>query len=139
MTLVRSATLVAIAILAAFGATQGAEAQTPPLTEKINAAVACLNRLSERSYQSRERYFSWAAKSGPTGKERIIYGTYTIYDTADCKKKVEAANVRTPNEPELEAAASAYVEAVSSLAPSHMLGSSPDGNLSMRVKLRESA
>lgn len=117
MTLVRSATLVAIAILAAFGAMQGAEAQTPPLTEKINAAVACLNRLSERSYQSRERYFSWAAKSGPTGKERIIYGTYTIYDTADCKKKVEAANARAPNEPDLEAAASAYVEAVSSLAP----------------------
>ena len=62
----------------------GASAQTPSpsekmTAEKINAYVGCINRLSERSYESRKRYFSWAAQSGPTGKERIIYGTYTIY------------------------------------------------------------
>ena len=64
-------------------------AQTPPapsLTEKLNAYVGCINRLSERSYESRSRYFSWAGKNGPTGRERIIYGTYTIYDTADAAK-----------------------------------------------------
>lgn len=94
-----------------------AAAQTSTLTEKMNAAVGCLNRLSERSYQSRERYFSWAAKTGPTGKERIIYGTYTIYDTADCRKKVEAARTLAPPEAELEAASSAYVEAVGALEP----------------------
>lgn len=94
--------------------------QTPPKpapTEKMNAYVGCINRLSERSYESRKRYFSWAAHNGPTGKERIIYGTYTIYDTADCKKNVEKANALEPRDAALEAAASGYVEAVSKLEP----------------------
>jgi hypothetical protein len=85
--------------------------QTPPkpspteksAVEKMNAYVGCINRLSERSYESRKRYFSWAAQSGPTGKERIIYGTYTIYDTADCKKNVEKANALEPRDAALEA------------------------------------
>jgi hypothetical protein len=97
--------------------------QTPPSSsekmtaEKMNAYVGCINRLSERSYESRKRYFSWAAQSGPTGKERIIYGTYTIYDTADCRKNVEKANALEPRDAALEAAASAYVDAVSKLEP----------------------
>jgi hypothetical protein len=95
-----------------------AQGQTPPsLTEKLNAYVGCINRLSERSYQSRARYFSWAGKDGPTGKERIIYGTYTIYDTSDCRKNVEKANALEPRDAALEAAATAYTEAVSQLEP----------------------
>lgn len=94
-----------------------AAAQDVDLTGKLNAYVGCINRLSERSYESRRRYFSWAAKSGPTGKERIIYGTYTIYDTSDCRKNVETANALEPRNPELEAAASAYAEAVGTLEP----------------------
>jgi len=97
-----------------------AAAQTPPapsLTEKLNAYVGCINRLSARSYDSRARYFSWVSKNGPTGKERIIYGVYTIYDTTDCKKNVEKANALEPRDAELEAAASAYAEAVSKLEP----------------------
>ncbi len=85
------------------------------LTEKLNAYVGCINRLSERSYSSRSRYFSWAARSGPTGKERIIYGTYTIYDTSDCRRNVEKANALEPRDAALEAAASAYSDAVSKL------------------------
>jgi hypothetical protein len=92
-------------------------AQAPSPTEKLNAYVGCINRLSERAYESRKRYFSWAGKNGPTGKERIIYGTYTIYDTSDCKKNVEKANALEPRDAALEAAASAYVEAVSKLEP----------------------
>jgi hypothetical protein len=83
----------------------------------MNAYVGCINRLSERSYQSRARYFEWAAKTGPTGKERIIYGTYTIYDTADCRKNVEKANAMEPRDADLEASASAYVAAVTTLEP----------------------
>jgi hypothetical protein len=79
--------------------------------------VGCINRLSERAYESRKRYFSWVGQNGPTGKERIIYGTYTIYDTSDCKKNVEKANALEPRDAALEAAASAYVEAVSKLEP----------------------
>jgi hypothetical protein len=92
-------------------------AQTPSGIEKLNAYVGCINRLSERSFQSRARYFSWAAKSGPTGRERIIYGTYTIYDTADCVKNVEKANTLEPRDNPLETAATAYAKAVSKLAP----------------------
>jgi hypothetical protein len=94
-----------------------AAAQTPPAVEKLNAYVGCINRLSERAYESRKRYFSWVSKNGPTGKERIIYGTYTIYDTSDCRKNVEKANALEPRDAALEAAASAYVEAVSKLEP----------------------
>jgi hypothetical protein len=97
--------------------TKSGTAETPVLTQKINAYIGCINRLSERSYLSRSRYFSWAAKSGPTGKERIIYGTYTIYDTSDCKRNVEKVNALEPREPELEAAATAFVEAVTALEP----------------------
>jgi hypothetical protein len=93
-----------------------AAAQVSP-NEKLNAYVGCINRLSERSYDSRARYFSWVGKKGPTGKERIIYGTYTIYDTSDCRKNVEKANALEPRDAALEAAASAYVEAVAALEP----------------------
>jgi hypothetical protein len=94
-----------------------ASAQTPPAVEKLNAYVGCLNRISARAFDSRARYFSWADKSGPTGRERIIYGTYTIYDTSDCVKNVEKANTLEPHDAALEAAASAYAKAVSKLEP----------------------
>lgn len=96
--------------------TAAAEAPLPPVA-KVNAYIGCINRLSGRAYDSRKRYFSWAAASGPTGRERIIYGTYTIYDTSGCRKNVEAANAMEPHDAELEAAASAYVDAVSKLEP----------------------
>jgi hypothetical protein len=108
--------VLAAALLTAFAADL-ASAQKSPLTEKLNAYVGCINRLSERSYDSRSRYFGWAAKSGPTGKERIIYGTYAIYDTSDCKKNVEKANAMEPHDAALEIAATAYADAVSKLEP----------------------
>ena len=94
-----------------------AAAQNPSLIKKLNAYVDCINRLSARAHDSRARYFSWADYKGPTGKERIIYGVYTIYDTSDCRKKVEIANALEPRIPDLEAAASAYAEAVGTLEP----------------------
>ena len=111
------AAVLAAALLTAVVVDQ-ANAQKSPLTEKLNAYVGCINRLSERSYDSRSRYFSWADKKGPTGKERIIYGTYTIYDTSDCRKNVEKANAMEPHDAAIEAAATAYADAVSKLEPS---------------------
>ena len=110
------AAVLAAALLTAVVVDQ-ANAQKSPLTEKLNAYVGCINRLSARSYDSRTRYFSWVGKNGPTGKERIIYGTYTIYDTSDCRKNVEKANALEPRDAELEAAASAYADAVGKLEP----------------------
>jgi len=108
--------LVGTLLLAAlFGGS--AKAETPPEIAKVNAYVGCINRLSERAYESRKRYFSWVRIKGPTGHERIIYGLYTIYDTADCKKNVEKANAMAPHDAELEAAATAYVAAVTAIEP----------------------
>ena len=93
-------------------------AQTPPSpAAKMNAYVGCINRLSARAYDSRKRYFSWVGKNGPTGRERIVYGTYTIYDTADCRNNVAKANAMEPHDAALEAAATAYAGAVSALEP----------------------
>jgi hypothetical protein len=112
-----SAILLAAALLLAPLAAPQAAAQTPPAVAKINAYVGCINRLSERAYDSRKRYFSWVGRKGPTGRERIIYGTYTIYNTADCKNNVEKANAMEPRDSAIEAAATAYVAAVTALEP----------------------
>lgn len=109
---------VLAALLAAASTSEAApNREVPALTRKLNAYIGCMNRLSERSFDSRARYFSWASESGPTGRERVIYGTYTIYDTSDCRKAVEAANALQPHEASLEAAATAYVAAVTALEP----------------------
>ncbi len=116
--LAASMAIASVCVLADAAIAQTPPADDPPsLTEKLNAYVGCINRLSERSYDSRRRYFSWVSKGGPTGKERIIYGTYTIYDTTDCRKNVEMANALEPRDAELEAAASAYADAVGKLEP----------------------
>ncbi|WP_439922798.1 YiiG family protein [Nitrobacter sp. JJSN] len=119
MTPFRAIALLSAAVFGLSVAPAAAQDKTPPsqLVEKLNAYVGCINRLSERSYQSRSGYFSWAKQSGPTGKERIIYGTYTIYDTSDCQKNIEKANALEPRDAELESAASAYADAVGKLEP----------------------
>jgi hypothetical protein len=120
---VRALTCASIVWAALFGlplafllAANATAAPLPPAA-KMNAYVECVNRLSERAYDSRKRYFSWAAQSGPTGHERIIYGTYTIYDTSGCRKNVGMANAMEPHDAALEAAATAYVDAVRKLEP----------------------
>jgi hypothetical protein len=104
-----------VAAMVSFATAPDASAREPGV-EKLNAYIGCYNRHSERAYLSRSRYFSWAAKSGPTGKEKLIYGTYTISDPADCAKAVEQANQVEPRDPKLEAAGSTYVTAISALA-----------------------
>jgi hypothetical protein len=112
-----SAVVLTAGFVMALLAAHPAAAETPAEIEKMNAYVGCINRLSARTFQSRERYFSWVSKKGPTGRERIIYGTYTIYDTAECKKNVEKANALEPHDAALEAAADAYAAAVGALEP----------------------
>jgi hypothetical protein len=96
-------------------------------TEQCRAEIVphrkaqCLCRLHQPALGAQLRFtlalFQLAAKSGPTGKERIIYGTYTIYDTSDCRKNVEKANAMEPHDAAIEAAATAYADAVSKLEP----------------------
>ena len=108
---------LALAFVVAAPVSDRGAAQASSATEKINAYVGCINRLSERAFDSRARYFSWVGKNGPTGKERIIYGLYTIYDTSDCRENVEKANALEPRDAALEDAATAYAEAVGKLEP----------------------
>jgi Protein of unknown function (DUF3829) len=114
---VLGATLLVAPLAANQAAADTPSPAAPSLTPKLNAYVGCINRLSARAYDSRKRYFSWVGRHGPTGHERIIYGTYTIYDTSDCVKNVEKANALAPHDAALEAAATAYAQAVSKLEP----------------------
>ncbi len=84
---------------------------------KLQSYIECTNALSGRAYEAQSRYFSWAAKSGPTGKEKIIYGLYTISDTADCQRGIVAATTLEPRNAELETAGTAYAKAVGVLGP----------------------
>lgn len=94
-----------------------AQDKPTPIGPKLQPYIGCINRLSERSYESRARYLSWSKESGPTGRERIVYGLYTIYDTSDCRKNVEQAATMAPKNEELEKAGAAYAAAVGALEP----------------------
>lgn len=92
-------------------------ARAPTLGDKLQPYIGCINRLSSRTFDSEARYKSWVGKTGPTGKERIIYGLYTIYDTKDCRERVERIATTPPAVPELEKAGADYVAAVTAIEP----------------------
>ncbi len=84
---------------------------------KMNAYVEFLNR-SIRASESLQRYGSWVdMKNGPTGREKVIYGLYSLYDVRDEIAAVEEAARAEPKMPELDAAMLAYVEVYRKLAP----------------------
>jgi hypothetical protein len=104
--------------LSAYGSAMAQQDPSPSIQKKLQPYIECINRLSERSHSAEERYLSWVnAKTGPTGKERIIYGLYTIYDPKPCAAGVEAAAKIAPNDAELEKAGADYAAAVLALAP----------------------
>lgn len=84
---------------------------------KMNAYVEFLNR-SLRASESLQRYDSWVdMNKGPTGKEKVIYGLYSLYDVRDEIAAVEDAAKAEPKMPELDAAMVAYAETYQKLAP----------------------
>jgi hypothetical protein len=86
------------------------------ISEKLQAYIKCINRISERAYQSQERYVGWAGRAAAiNAKAKNILGLYDIYDPADCAKGVKAANDAQPRHPELEAAGTGYVDATLAL------------------------
>src|SRR5690606_30706254 len=59
---------------------QQQDAELQALIRKSNAYVGLLNRTL-RAVESWNRYTSWVkVKTGRTGRERIIYGLYGLYD-----------------------------------------------------------
>jgi hypothetical protein len=103
-----------------FGIAGSASAQSeegPSFAKKVQPYIGCLNRLTERAIQSRSRYLSWADKSGPTGREKIVYGLYTLYDPADCNRGIPAANAIEPHDAALEEAGAAFMSSLTALTP----------------------
>jgi hypothetical protein len=85
--------------------------------EKFNAYVGFLNRTL-RASESLDRYKSWVnMKTGPTGRERIIYGLYDVYDTTREAAEATAALTKQPLLPELDAAMRDYIAANATLGP----------------------
>jgi len=86
-------------------------------TTKFNAYVEFLNRTL-RASESLDRYKSWVnMATGPTGRERIIYGLYEVYDTAREAEAASAAIGREPLMADLDAAMRDYIAANAALAP----------------------
>ena len=84
---------------------------------KLNAYVELLNRTL-RASESLARYASWVdMRAGPTGRERIIYGLYGLYDVRGEIERATAATGAPPAMPDLDAAVRTYVTAYGALAP----------------------
>jgi hypothetical protein len=109
--LLLSALLAPLAI-AQTAPASAAESSASTLSEKLQPYIQCYNALSGRAYESRGRYLSWSKETGPTGKERITYGVYTIRDPAHCGAKIEAAGKAEPRDAGLESAGDASAKAV---------------------------
>lgn len=78
--------------------------------KKLNIYTSLFNR-SSRGIDSWKRYTSWVdTKTGPTGKERNVYGLYSLYDDAatDQAPKAIAAASAEPRMGSLDATASAF-------------------------------
>jgi Protein of unknown function (DUF3829) len=102
---------------AAAAAAKEAEPDLQATTAKFNAYVEFMNRTL-RAVDSLDRYMSWVnMKTGPTGRERRIYGLYSVYDTKSEGAKATAALTQAPLMPELDAAMRDYIAANDKLAP----------------------
>jgi hypothetical protein len=107
--------LLFVGALASKSLAQDADAATG---QKMDAAIACLNRLSERAFDSRSRYIDWAGDRPEMKKKpRNVLGLYTIYETEDCAKGVSEAAAATPKNAPLEEASAGYVKSVQALEP----------------------
>lgn len=95
------------------------EAQLDRTIAKSNAVVGLLN-TSLRGADSWQRYLSWVnVKSGPTGKERIIYGLYSV-SASSAKSAVEKARAAAAGEPaipSLDGATKDLADAFEALVP----------------------
>jgi Protein of unknown function (DUF3829) len=90
------------------------------MSDKLNAYVNCFNATSSNVHRSEDRYTMWVknTKTGPTGKESLVYGLYQIteYDIKKCTP-LPAMAAKAPALPGLDAAAIAYAKAFDDVAP----------------------
>lgn len=95
------------------------EGELEKWVEKLNTYTSLFNR-SSRGVDSWKRYTSWVdLKTGPTGKERVIYGLYSLYDdtAASYAPKAIAAASAEPEMKALDATVIAFAASVQTLHP----------------------
>lgn len=93
------------------------EAGLQALIGKTNAYVGLMNRTL-RAVDSWNRYKSWVnMKTGPTGRERILYGLYSLYDVRGEIDRAKAAMAAAPRLPALDATIGRYIDAYNNLSP----------------------
>ncbi len=67
--------------------------------ERMSAYVQLINGFGKRVSESKERYLKWCdEQTGPTGKEKNVYG---LYDIDGYKNQIEAAKKLIPQNPAL--------------------------------------
>ncbi|MBN3214453.1 YiiG family protein [Pectobacterium polaris] len=81
-------------------------------SQKLNLYIQCFNATHERAHKAMERYTSWVKdmKAGPTGKERVIYGIYSVSESSlkTCNEPLVNAVQSAPAMPALDTAAKDY-------------------------------
>lgn len=82
--------------------------------------IRCFNAVDSSVYRSIERYASWLqdVKQGPTGKENIVYGIYSLFteNIIPCNRDIEVvAKLQPPFEP-IDSASVTYIHSVVSIA-----------------------
>ena len=82
--------------------------------ERLNGFVDCLNSVSSRARDSFARYRSWVKDlaTGPTGKESIVYGLYTLSGVESCHEHIDG---HASGPAAVERAAAAYDGAMAAL------------------------
>lgn len=109
---------IAPAIVPSIAFAQADAANSAERVDKLNAYVDVLNQTI-RASDSLDRYASWVdMDKGPTGKENIIYGLYSLYDVRDEIAAARAAIDAPPAMPELDEKMAAYMDVYEALAPS---------------------
>lgn len=101
------------------GLTEIPEPELNGYIAKSNAVVGLLN-TSQRAQDSINRYASWVnVKTGPTGKERVIYGLYSVgvSSTQSAVNKARQAIFDKPAIPPLDTAVQELAEAFEKLVP----------------------
>ena len=98
------------------GATRD-DAALDATTAKFNAYIRFMNDTL-RAVDSITRYKSWVnMRTGPTGRERLVYGLYNVSDVRGARAEATAALEAAPLLPDLDGAMRAYIAANDILAP----------------------
>lgn len=88
--------------------------------EKMNTYIDCYNNLQLSIFHSIDRYASWLKDfhTGPTGRESIVYGIYSVSESsiAKCQKQIPEVAKLTPALEGMDEAATAFVTSAVDIA-----------------------